>query len=258
MSTATYLYCLLESPAPPALEAAPPGLPDAAAPRLLDVGGGLWLVAATVPLATYGPGEIEARLEDLSWVSERALAHEAVVEHLAEAGALLPMKLFTLFSGDERAVEDVRGRAAEVRRALDRVAGRREWGVRVRFDPQRARSLADEPGDGGATGRPVSGRAFLERKRRLRDAGRTPSPAAEAAVERAFAALASRAAGSRRHAPVAGGAVLLDAAFLVAVEGEEAFREAVETAARELDGAGCELVLTGPWPPYNFAGGEAT
>ncbi len=255
MTTATYLYCLVENPEPPALEGAPRGLPDAAAPRLLAVGGGLWLVAASAPLETYGPGEIEARLQDLSWVSDRALAHEALVEHFTGAGALLPMKLFTLFSSDERALADVRSRRHEVRRALARVTGRREWGVRARWDAERARVLSEA---GGAARPAASGRAFLERKKRLRDAGRAPSAETTAAVESAFAALAAAAVASRRQDPVPGGAVLLDAAFLVPRDGEDAFREVAEAAARTLDGAGCELVLTGPWPPYNFAGEEAS
>ncbi len=255
MSAATYLYCLVESPEPPGLGEAPPGLPDASAPRLLAVGDGLWLVAASVPLALYGPGRIEGRLEDLSWVSDRALAHEALVEHFSGARAVLPMKLFTLFSSDERALEDVRGRSGEVRRSLDRVAGRREWGVRVRWDAERARVLSEA---GRATRPATSGRAFLERKKRLRDAGRAPSAETTETVESVFARLAAAAAESRRQEPVPGGAVLLDAAFLVPSDGEESFREVAEAAARALDGAGCELFLTGPWPPYNFAGGEAS
>ena len=253
MSTATYLYCLVESAEAPPLDDAPQGLADAGAPRLLAVGEGLWLVAASAPLATYGPGEIEAHLEDLSWVSDRALAHEALVEHFGGARAVLPLKLFTLFSSDDRAVADVRSREAEVRRALDRVAGRREWGVRARWGAERARALAAEK---GGSHRPASGRAFLERKRLLRDTGRAPSPEATAAVESAFAALAAGADEARRHAPVPGGTLLLDAAFLVPLEGEDAFRESVEAAARELEAVACDLVLTGPWPPYNFAGGE--
>lgn len=148
MTAATYLYCLVrdrERPAPDDLEAAPPGVPGAAPPRLLPVAEDLWLVAAEVPLPDYGEAEIAAHLEDLAWVSDRALAHEAMVEHFAEPPgarwserAVVPMKLFTLFASDERAVEHVAAELPRVQTVLDRVAGREEWGVRVRLDPTTA------------------------------------------------------------------------------------------------------------------------
>lgn len=60
---------------------------------------------ASVPLAQYGPGALEASLRNLEWVSEVALAHEAVVEHFVQLRGVLvvPMKLFTMFSTVERA-----------------------------------------------------------------------------------------------------------------------------------------------------------
>jgi hypothetical protein len=50
--------------------------------------------------------------------------------------------------------------------------------------------------------------------------------------------------------------LLLDAAFLVRESRETAFRGAVRREAERLAGAGFELTLTGPWPPYSFVGGR--
>lgn len=261
-ATATYLYCLVRSPEAPDAAGAPAGLPGASPPRLLDLGLGvdldgtpagehLWLVAADVPLPEYGEAEIGARMEDLSWVSERALAHEAVVEYFSDAEALIPMKLFTLFAGDERAKAHLVEELPRLRPALDRVAGRAEWGVRVRFDPSRAAAETE------ATARPASGKDFLLRKRELRDAARRGPVAAREAAEEAFQDLAERAAETRRRDPEPGTPLVLDAAFLVDRVDRECFVEAVDAAARRLDQAGCELTLTGPWPPYNFVGEPA-
>jgi hypothetical protein len=76
MSEATYLYCLLRGPRP-SLSGAPSGLPGLSPPRVLEVGDGLWLITAGAPLAEYGADEIQRRLQDLAWVSDRALAHDA-------------------------------------------------------------------------------------------------------------------------------------------------------------------------------------
>jgi len=123
MNDATYLYCLVRAASEPDLAGAPPGLSDLAPPQALgvDAGAGLWLIAASAPLPDYGSAEIQRQLSDLSWVTDRALAHEAVVEHAAGLGAVLPMKLFTLFASDDRAVAHVRDDRERIDAVLDRV-----------------------------------------------------------------------------------------------------------------------------------------
>ena len=46
--------------------------------------------------------------------------------------------------------------------------------------------------------------------------------------------------------------LLLDAAFLVPVTRVAAFRESVRRQAERLAPQGYRVVLTGPWPAYNF------
>jgi hypothetical protein len=259
MSEATYLYCLVRGPREPSLAGAPPGLPGLSPLRALDAGGGLRLIAASAPLSQYGSEEIQRRLSDLSWVSDRALAHEAVIEHFAGAGAVLPMKLFTLFSSDERAVASLFDRQEglggsdgpesreRLNRILDRVDGRVEWGIRIRLDDVRAREvLAAEARAAGSQG---SGKAFLLRKKLEQDASR------ELAV-RLHAELAAGAAEAVRRepaaSPAAGGRLLLDAAFLVSRERGAEFEAIVERCAGRLAPRACDVTLTGPWPPYHF------
>jgi len=122
MTTATYLYCLVRSAREPSLRGAPAGLPGAGRPRAIDAGGGLWLVAANAPLERYGEKPIERGLRDLAWVSSVAVPHEAVVEHVARNGTVVPMKLFTLFRSDARALEHV----AKRRKRIDRVVERNQ------------------------------------------------------------------------------------------------------------------------------------
>src|SRR5215468_10178861 len=103
-NSATYVYCVVAAPRAPKLTRVPAGLPGAGPARLLDLGRGLYLVVADVPLARYGEAAIERGLGDLEWVSRAAVAHEAVVESLIDAPAVLPMKLLTIFNSDERAI----------------------------------------------------------------------------------------------------------------------------------------------------------
>ena len=166
--TATYVYCLLSARRTPPPTRRPRGLAGTGPVRALDVDDGLRLIVADAPLSRYGTEPIEQHLRDLGWVSSCALAHERVVEHFARHGTVIPMKLFTLFAGDDRAVDHVRRSLKRVRRVLTRVSDRQEWGVRLRLDEQRAlrQRMATEGKSTGAVG----GTAFLVRKQRERQA----------------------------------------------------------------------------------------
>ena len=252
--TATYLYCLVQAERRPALSGAPRGLPGLGPLRVVPAGAGLWLVAAEAPLAQYGGGPIEQHLRELEWVALRGAAHARVVEYFARRLTTLPMKLFTLFTGEDRAVAHVRGSEARVRRVLARVDGCREWGVRVRLDPALARRRAARVPRPAAARR--SGTRFLLAKKRELDVARAVLKEGRAAVEDTFEALAGLAEATRRRpaAELDGSRVVLDAALLVPASGLGGFKRAVRRHATGLAGQGYRLTLTGPWPPYNFVG----
>ena len=258
MSNLTYLYCVVQRDKPPALARAPLGVPGAGKPRAIDAGRGLWLIAADAPAAQYGEEAIGRGLQDLTWVSARAVPHEGVVEFAGRTGTVLPMKLFTLFRSDERALEHVAAQRKRIDRLLERLAGREEWGLRMLLDEPRAverlaRSARDE-----AKG--ASGTEFLLRKKKQRDLSRDVR---ERGTERAtalFDELARRADDSRRRPPPAGPQgqrILLDAAFLIRRDRVKPFQAAVRKAAARLSRDGYELTLSGPWPPYNFVAESA-
>src|SRR5262245_19145687 len=136
--TATYVYCLVAAPRAPKVTGAAAGLPGSGPVRLLDVGRALYLVVADVPLARYGEAPIRRGLSDLEWVSQAAVAHEAVVESFIDAPAVLPMKLLTIFKSDERAIAHVRGDRVRIDGLVKRVANHHEWGIRIVLDRERA------------------------------------------------------------------------------------------------------------------------
>jgi hypothetical protein len=248
-SPAVYLYVLVRSDRPPSLAGAPAGLPGTGPLRLIPAGPRLWLVAADAPLARYGEEPIARGLKDLDWVAERAVAHEGVVRHFARRRNAVPMRLFTLFSADERAQEHVRRQQRRLTRVLTRVEGCEEWGVRLFADdapPPRAkvRPTADD-----------AGRRFLEHKRaQHRTARRVPPSTAKAALSM-VRELGRVARDLRRH-PVPAAAstsrMLVDAAFLVPQGSRPRFRAVLARAASGARSQGLRVTVTGPWPPYNF------
>ena len=252
--TASYLYCIVNAARKPSLAKVPAGLPGAAPPEAVKVTPTLWLIAADVPLDTYGAAPLERALADMDWVGRVALAHEAVVEHFAARRGLtvIPMKLFTMFSSQARAVADVSSRKAVLSRAMRRLAGAEEWGVRVLRGGGAAAAPASIPRSGG-------GAAFLAEKKQARDEARSARLAAAEAAGQAFDRLArvSRDARRRDDAPAEGATPpLLDAAFLVPVSRRAAFTRAARREADSCARAGAQMTLSGPWPAYNFVAGE--
>lgn len=248
---ATYVYCIVQRSTRPRVTRGPSGLGGASLPRLVDIEKGLWMVCADVPLPTYGTESIERGLRDLDWVSRVAVAHEAVVERFAtiSGATVIPMKLFTIFSSDERAREAMRERRRDLGSILKRIRGCQEWGVRI---TRGAHTITTAKGKAS-----TSGLAFLEEKKRARDAVREQSQQIVRAADDAMRALGKLAREIRRREPLEAAATppVLDAAFLVPVLRRTKFKSAAAKAATTCGAAGAELILTGPWPPYHFVHG---
>jgi len=252
--TGEYVYCVVRAAKQPSMTRVPSGMPGAGAAEARRIAPSLWIVVAAVPLDVYGPDALEPRLRDLEWVAQAAVAHEAVVEHLwrARGTTVIPMKVFTMFSSIERAIADVAARRAAIERTMRRIARAEEWGVRV-F----RRSASQEQ---ASAARPASGADFLRARKQARDAAAGARAMTFAAADRAFRRLRRLARDARfRDATSASGTnpPMLDAAFLVASSSRARFRAEARRQARALAAAGADLALTGPWPAYNFVGGES-
>lgn len=250
--TGTYVYCVVAAARRPALKAAR-GLAGAGPVRLIEqssAGGRLkkWLVVADVPLDRYGEAAINARLSDLDWISRVALAHEAVVESFIETAAVVPMKLFTIFTDDARAVEQLDAQSDRIDGVVKHVRGRIELGVRVTLVRQRTHARPMK--------RAASGSAYLAGKKAQRDRAAELTVNAQAVVAELYDDLSRLAADAVRRAaseiPVQDGPLLLDAAFLVPRTRATRFRSTVARRAKNLSRDGYRVTLTGPWPPYSF------
>jgi Gas vesicle synthesis protein GvpL/GvpF len=251
-STVTYVYCVVAADRRPRLTRVPAGLPGAGPVRLLDVGKGLFMAVADLPLDRYGESAINKGLADLDWVSRVAVAHEAVVESFIAAVAVLPMKLFTIFTTDDRALDHVRAQRPRIAALVKRVANQQEWGIRVVLDRTLAAALPKKK----APARAGSGVSYLAQKKAQRDSSRELASRARETVAGLFERLAARSGDAKRRAaselPAQGGPLLLDAAFLVPRARSTAFKALAARESRTLARQGYGLTVSGPWPPYTF------
>jgi hypothetical protein len=251
----SYVYCLVAAPRRPSLPRSLKGLPGTGKVRLLEITanagarGPWWLAVADASDAQYGEARINERLSDLDWVAQAAVAHERVVEAFGRCRAVLPMKLFTIFESDQRAVAHVDGQRRRIKELLTRVDDHQEWGVRLTLDVSRARRVSSRPGDS-------SGAGYLRRKKAQRDAVTQAGSRAPRIARALFSSLKGLSRLARRRgateAASPAGALILDAVFLVRRGESGRFRTFVRGEARALAPEGYAVALTGPWPPYSF------
>jgi hypothetical protein len=248
----TYVYCVIAGAEPPSLARVPRGLPGTGAVRALSLDRRTWVIVATAPLRLYGETVINRKLSDLDWVARVAVAHERVIESFVDAESLLPMKLLTIFAGDERALEHLRKDRRRLARLLARVAHHDEWGVRVAIDT--VRPLASDGSRPAAPG--PGGVAYLTRKKMQRDRSAELRVHARQVVARLYDRLAEASRSARRRPatdlPAVDRPLLLDAAFLVSRRRAKTFQSRVARERTLMMKQGYRLMLTGPWPAYTF------
>ena len=220
---------------------------------------GLTAVAENVGLAEFGEEALRRNLEDLSWLEATARTHHQVIGAVAQQVPLVPMRLATVYDSEASVTAILAERSADFRAALDRISGRKEWGVKAYM--ARRPEVDDATGETSESASPEAGAgaAYLRRRRDQLAAQKNARRDTLASAEIIHAQLSRYAAESRLHPPqvpqLTGTKALmvLNAAYLLDNEQEENFAAAV--AALDQEYQHVRLELTGPWPPYSFAGG---
>lgn len=230
---------------------------------------GLTAIAGDVLLAEYGEAALRRNFEDLEWLDRTARAHHRVIDAVSQHGPVVPMRLATVYRDDPNLAAALAERGEAFRTALARTAGRSEWGVKIysaRLGAQAARpaEAADPaeatdpaPGEAGRE-RARSGADYLRRKRQELNSRQDARRHSLASVEAIHAALCRLCVGARLHPPqspeLAGvsSPMLLNGAYLLDADHGDEFAAAVTVLASQYQDI--EVELTGPWPPYSFAG----
>jgi len=248
-----------EASVPDALEGVMPG-----APVELIEDAGLAAIASRVSMAEFGEAELHENLNDVAWLEATARTHERVLDEALARMTVVPMRLCTVYRSEEQVHKMLAGEREVLVDALERLAGKTEWGVKL-FAEEGALERAAAADEGGGTledGGASAGAAYLERKRRASRAREEADVLAGEWAEEAhvrLARVASEALENPLQRPeVSGheGEMLLNGVYLVDDEGAEEFRRVVEALDADFRERGATVELTGPWPPYNFVKGS--
>jgi hypothetical protein len=251
-----YVYCVACAQA----DGAPAGLEGIAPGRRVTVvhHGALAAFVSEVPLEEFGEERLREQLADMGWLERTARAHEAVVDAIRKRHTLVPMRLCSIFR-DESGVREMLGReAAALGDALVYLERKTEWGVKAFIDPGH---VAAPEMDAGAVTPGFEGAAYMKRRLRERHEDARANRELELAAAQIHGRLQSvavegRASPSQRP-EVSGhpGQMILNGVYLVEDEHQQSFKSEVEELGTRFERMGVEVVLTGPWPAYNFVRG---
>lgn len=250
-SPATYVFAVC-GPDRPARPGPAVGHSGGGPLRFLNVGS-LRAVVQDVPADAFSESALRERLTDPAELERCARTHHDVVTAAAGGGPTVPLPLATLYLGDERAATALGANQERFRAALDRVAGRVEWAVKVYLAQPGATTGPPAPAPA-----PETGRGYLNRlrgQRRQRELRQDNALAAAGRVDAAVRELAAGAVRRRPHGPEATGrgrTQIMNAAYLIAEERSGQLARTVGRLRDNLDRDGIEIEVSGPWAPYSF------
>ena len=249
-----YVYAITREPARPHVEAV-----DQTDNYGSTKAGGVSAVFTPVSREAFSQEAIDRRAGDLEWLGAIGYRHQAVIAHLMRDTAVIPLRAFTLFSGEDALKQFLSDNGERLADVLERLDGKQEWTIRIEFDPQkwhdaltgRVASLRELQGqiDSAAPGKAFLLRKKLEEetKKASRTAEREVVAEIESTVLKELQCETVAETREQREGAIPQINVLLN-------RDEEA---RIEEVRRELSGKyaveGITLAVTGPWPPYTFA-----
>jgi hypothetical protein len=255
MTPVLYVYAIARQPVKPAVDAVDGSQNFGAVTR-----GGVSAIYTPVPHEEFSQEAIDRRAGNLEWIGSIGYRHQAVVAALMKQTEIIPLRAFTLFSSEESIAKYLDDTMASLTRKLDRIGGKQEWTLRIEFDPQlwndalttRVASLRDLVKQAGES---APGKAFLLRKK-LDDERKRASREGEQMV---VGEIQSAILDKLRSEIVAETREQREGAFpqinvLVNRDEEAVLHELHRDLNDRFRGEGVTLAISGPWPPYTFAG----
>jgi hypothetical protein len=231
---------------------------------------GLTALVSRVPKRQFDADALRENLNDIEWLGRVARAHEQVLEDVLSSTTIVPLRLCTLYESDDGVRQMLEREQSALTRALTALAGREEWGVKLLVDPQKLQQVAESraAASAGEQGSELDGQsaggAYLLRRRLERQVREESNALMSATVETLRAELEAFALDMvtrpAQNPELSGlqGRMILNAALLVDADGVDRLNALARAIEADYGDLGARVILTGPWPPYNFVPGSDT
>src|SRR5918999_603946 len=234
-----YVYCIIKTERP--LSFGPLGIgaepADVHTVNFRDIAA----VVSNTPMVVQDP------------TRDNVLAHQRVNETVMQQHTVIPMSFGTVFKTDEDITELLRSAYDAFNDVLNKMQDKFEFGLKVLWDrDQIIREIEEEDEDIRRLKGEISsqkGSTYFARMQYGRLIDAALQARSERYVAEIFHALRDVSVASRSNKPI-GDRMIMNAAFLVARDLEEAFDASVKDIGLRYDKL--TFKYTGPWPPYNF------
>lgn len=193
-------------------------------------------------VAGHGLAAVVSRVEVANLVPSVSslLAYERVVEAIYTRQTVIPLRYGCLMESEGEIVRLLEDRRQEYEALLGRLRGMTEMGIRVLW-PASAGVLPDVPSSPGA--------AYLASLRNRYNSPNALAPEEAQLADQIMGLLSGCSTEQRREVSSSSKGRLVSLYFLTPKTYAEQFRQ----KARQIYApSGAKLLLSGPWPPYNF------
>jgi len=259
--TATYVYGIASADAEELPEALAGVEGVGTSPPVTIRQDDLVAIASEVPLAEFDEECLRENLNDVEWLEQTARGHELVLEAARENATIVPLRLCTIYRGEDHVRLMLEREQPVFRDAIRRLEGKTEWGVKLIAEPGALENALAE-NDPEEPDHVSPGVAYMksrgrEAKEREEIDALANSWAAEAHDRLADAAVEALL-NPLQNPEVSGhvGEMILNGVYLVEDAGMDKFTTAVEALVERFEDRGVSVEMTGPWPPYNFVKGS--
>ena len=235
---AWYAYCLTEHPT----------LPNGVRARRPYVLEGVQGVNGA-PVMSYPSGEFAVIVSEYDRASSKldeksVLEHARVVSQSFRTATVLPFRFGTIFDTEDAIRQAVRANRRTFCESVARLRGKAEMRIKLVVRDGSLREAMEEIVLPDTVGREYLAKL---REKASRDRERqTKARALSVQVHKLFNPIEEEISCKKVYAD----GMLLDIAHLIDTKSIEKYQNRYNTAAKQLKN--CELVVSGPWPPYHF------
>ncbi len=226
-------------------------------------------VASKVSLEEFASEEIQRKArEDLSWIKEKAVIHETVIEEAMRRNdkvlSLIPMRFGTIFKDIASLEEALKKDYSKIREVLERIQGRQEWSVKAYLKGKKIfeqmiknKNKAIKEKEKEIASLPEGMAYFMEEELKEVISSEVDKELNNV-IEGLFESLSNQAKASVKNKilekELTGKRepMVLNAAYLVPEEKIEDFKKELENLNQQIQAKGFYLEYSGPWAAYNF------
>ena len=218
-------------------------------------------VVSNVSLSEFS----EEAFSNKEWLMVKVQAHQGILDELSAARTAIPMRFCTIYSSEHLVHEMLEEHHDDFASALARLEGKREWGVKAycasHILSDRVAQISDVVKSLNSEIAEKSEAAAYFTKKRIEDAILSEKERiTNEVVQESHNSLWMRSWEAvvnplqDRDVTQREDDMVLNGAYLVSQDCVEAFQTELDELRKKYAEFGFSYELSGPWPPYNFAG----